>query len=238
MIAMRVLTIVNQDDAGPGVFADAAAAAGHEVVEWRPADGALPERDGYGATMAFGGAMNAGEEDLHPWLRGEKQLLRGVAEHGEPVLGVCLGAQLLAEATGGAARRAARPEIGWHEVELTSDAERDPVIGPLPKRFDAFQWHSYEATAPAGSVALARSPVCIEAYRIGDLAWGIQFHAEVSDAIATGWIEKYDNDEDAVRLGIDPPALLAETRTKIQAWNELGRGICARFLEQAEARCG
>jgi len=235
---MRVLTIVNQEDAGPGVFADAAAEAGHEIVEWHPGEEALPDRDGYGATMAFGGAMNVDDEALHPWLRDEEELLRGLAERNEPVLGVCLGAQLLADAAGGSAQRAVRPEIGWHAVELTADAKRDPVIGPLPERFEAFQWHSYEATPPPGSVALARSPVCSEAYRIGDLAWGIQFHAEVSERIATGWIEKYDNDEDAARLGIDPGPLLAETRAKIAAWNQLGRGICARFLEQAEASRG
>lgn len=232
---MRVLTIVNQDDAGPGVFADAVREAGHEIVEWRPFAEPVPELDGCGATMVFGGAMHADQEDRHPWLRDEKGLLRSLAERGTPVLGVCLGAQLLADGTGGSAERASRPEIGWHEVELTGDADGDPVIGPLPRRFEAFQWHSYLATPPRDSSVLALSPVCIEAYRIGDLAWGIQFHAEVSEAIATAWIEKYDNDEDAARLGIDPGPLLAETRTKIEAWNELGRGLCARFLEQAEA---
>lgn len=234
MIAMRVLTIVNQDDAGPGVFADAAVGADHEIVRWRPAAEPQPGGDGYGATMVFGGAMNFDEEDRHPWLRDEKKLLRGLVERGRPVLGVCLGAQLLAEAAGGSVQRASRPEIGWHEVELTAQADGDPVVGALPRRFEAFQWHSYEATPPAGAVTLARSPVCVEAYRIGSFAWGIQFHAEVSEATATEWIEEYDSDDDAVRRGIDPSALLAETQAKIDGWNELGRQICARFVEWAE----
>ena len=232
---MRVLTIVNQDDAGPGVFADAAADAGHEIVAWRPAAELRPALDGFGATMVFGGAMNVDEEDAHPWLRDEKSLLADLVAGGSPVLGVCLGAQMLAEAAGGSAGRASRPEIGWREVELFPDAVDDPVLGTLPHRFEAFQWHSYEATPPRGSAPLARSDVCLAAYRIGELAWGIQFHAEVSEAIAASWIDKYDNDPDAVRIEIDPDALLAETLRKIGAWNELGRGICARFLAEAEA---
>ena len=233
---MRILTIVNQDDAGPGVFADAAAEGEHEVVTWRPAAEPRPELDGLGATMVFGGAMNVDEEDLHPWLADEKRLLAELVESGSPVLGVCLGAQMLAEAAGGSAGRAPRPEIGWHEVELCPDAGDDPVLGPLPHRFEAFQWHSYEATPPRGSVPLAGSDVCLAAFRIGELAWGIQFHAEVSEAIAAGWIEKYDNDPDAVRIEIDPEALRAETLRKIGAWNELGRGLSRRFVEQAEGR--
>ena len=233
---MRILTIVNQDDAGPGVFADAATEAGHEIVAWRPAAQPRPELDGFGATLVFGGAMNVDEEDVHPWLRDEKSLLAELVEAGSAVLGVCLGAQMLAEAAGGSAGRASRPEIGWHEVELLPEAGDDPVLGPLPRRFEAFQWHSYEATPPHGAAPLARSDVCLAAYRIGGLAWGIQVHAEVSEATAARWIDKYDNDPDAVRIEIDPEALLAETVGKIGAWNELGWGICARFLAEAETR--
>ena len=85
---------------------------------------------------------------------------------GVPLLGVCLGAQLLAEATGGEARRAAEPEIGWREVTLEPAAADDPLLGALPERFDSFQWHSYEALPPAGATLLARSAVCAQAYRL------------------------------------------------------------------------
>jgi GMP synthase (glutamine-hydrolysing) len=147
-----------------------------------------------------------------------------------PLMGVCLGSQLLAEAAGTRARRASEPEIGWFDVAVTAEGEADPVMGPLAPRFEAFQWHSYETPLPAGATALARSAVCLQAYRLGALAWGIQFHAEVSAQDAESWIDGYREDEDAVRIGLDPDAFRARTRARIDAWNELGRELCERFL--------
>jgi GMP synthase (glutamine-hydrolysing) len=239
---VRVLSIVHQRDAGAGVFAEAAAQRGDAVETWMPPEAPPPALDGYGAVLVFGGAMHVDQEVANPWLRPEKRLLRSLLERGTPVLGVCLGSQLLAEAAGGEARRAARPEIGWHEIELAPDASSDPLLGPLPKRFEGFQWHSYEFTLPPGGTALARSAVCLQAYRVEGSdsgrppAWGIQFHAEVSRESVNRWLADYREDPDAVRIEIDPERLRAESETKIGAWNELGRGICTRFLEQASER--
>lgn len=119
------------------------------------------------------------------------------------------------------------------EVEITEEGARDPVIGPLAPRFVAFQWHSYEAPLPPDANALAWSSTSLQAYRIGDCAWGIQFHAEVSSEDAERWIDGYRSDEDAVRVGLNSDALRARTRARIGAWNELGRELCDRFLGQA-----
>ena len=232
---MRILSVVHEADAGPAVFGDVAAEAGHELVEWAPSREPEPAADGYGAAMVFGGSMNVDDAERHPWLAGEMGLIARLVEQGMPVLGVCLGCQLLAEASGGSAARAPHPEIGWHTVEMTPEAAGDPVLGALPPSFEAFQWHSYAATPPEGAVTLAHSPVSVQAYRIGDRAWGIQFHAEVNMANAGDWIEEYD-DPDARRIGLDRAALMTETKEKIGAWNEVGRGISARFLEVAAAR--
>lgn len=228
---MRVLSIVHQRDAGAGVFAEAAAARGHELVEWLPAEEADPP-NGFSAAMVFGGAMNVGEEGRYPWLGDEQRFLRGLVEEGTPLLGVCLGAQLVAHAAGAQVQRAAEPEIGWHEVDLTPDARGDPLVGPLPGRFLGFQWHSCAFSLPPGGAALARSPVCLQAFRAGR-AWGIQFHAEVTRSEVGQWLDGYRNDPDAVRIGIDPVAIREETEIRIDAWNEVGRALCARFLEAA-----
>ena len=234
---MRVLAVVHQDDAGPGVFADAVADHGSLEV-WRPYEELGPrlvEVDA-DAVMVFGGAMNAREEDRHPWLWREKQWIAGLLERRVPVLGVCLGAQLLAEAAGGEVRRAAEPEIGWREVALEADAHDDPLMGPLGERFTSFQWHSYEAVPPSGSTVLARSGPCLQAYRLAGLpAWGIQFHAEVDRPTLEHWIRDYESDPDAVAMGLDPNALLEESRPAISAWNEVGRGLCSRFLAAVAA---
>jgi GMP synthase (glutamine-hydrolysing) len=175
--------------------------------------------------------MHADQEDRHPWLRFEKDFLAAMLDDRMPLLAVCLGAQLLAEAAGGSARRASRPEIGWHEVEVTAEGEADPVIGPLAPSFTAFQWHSYEAVTPPEATVLASSPVCPQAYRLGERAWGIQFHAEVTAADAAKWTDEYRQDEDALRIGLDPAALRAENEERIEAWNQVGRELCGRFLD-------
>lgn len=231
---MRALAIVHQEDAGPGVFTDEMRERGVELDEWILSQrGAGPplEIAEYDAVLTFGGAMHADQEDRHPWLRFEKDFLTAMIDDRMPVLAVCLGNQLLAEAAGGSARRASEPEIGWCEVEITDEGKADPLIGPLAPTFTAFQWHSYEALPPTGAPILARSPVCAQAYRVGEAAWGIQFHAEVSAGDAEAWVDDYRSDEDAVRIGLDPDALRTETREKIGDWNRLGRELCGRFLE-------
>ena len=149
-------------------------------------------------------------------------------------MAVCLGAQLLAEAAGGEAVRAAEPEIGWFEVEVTPEGTGDPVIGPLSPAFEAFEWHSYEAPLPPGAVALASTPLCLQAFRLGDArVWGVQFHAEVTLSSLESWLDHWDEDLDAVTSGVDPEAVRRESRRKIAAQTELGRGIAQRFLAEA-----
>ena len=234
MSPVRAVAIVHQDDAGPGVFAEEMEARGVHLDEWRLSErGAGPPREiaDYDAVLTFGGAMHADQEDRHPWLRFEKDFLAAMLDDGMPVLAVCLGCQLLAEAGGGSARRAREPEIGWFEIEVTDEGAADPVIGPLAPRFTGFQWHSYEAVPPEGAAVLARSPVCAQAYRIGERAWGIQFHAEVTATGVSHWIDDFRSDEDAVRTGVDPAALRAETERGIADWNRLGRELCGRFFD-------
>ena len=177
--------------------------------------------------------MHADQESEYPWLADEKRILVSLLDAGIPTMGVCLGSQLLAEAAGAPARRASEPEIGWFDIELTEDGKRDPVIGSLAPGFEAFQWHSYRSPLPPGAVELASNATGLQAYRVGDRAWGIQFHAEVAEVDAVSWAVNYAVDEDAVRIGIDPDVLSAEILERIGEWNVLGRGLCGRFLEAA-----
>jgi GMP synthase (glutamine-hydrolysing) len=230
---VRVLAIVHQRDAGPGVFTDRIRARG-TLETWYPAEEPEPpDPEGFGAALTFGGAMHADQGADHAWIETELSLISRLLDLRVPTLGVCLGTQLLAAAAGAEVKRAAEPEIGWREVELTGAGAADPVLGSLPDRFTAFQWHSYETALPPGAVPLARSPVCLQGYRIGSHAWGIQFHAEVSAADAQHWISDYRSDPDAVRIGVEPGRLREETATRIAAWNEAGRELCDAFLDYA-----
>jgi GMP synthase (glutamine-hydrolysing) len=136
--------------------------------------------------------------------------------------------QLLARASGAwVGRLPDGPEIGWCRVVLTEEGIDDPVLGSLPRVFDALQWHHYTYGVPAGAVELARSDACTQAFRLGDACWGVQFHPEVTAAQVEGWAADTDDPPP------DPARLRTETAERIAQWNEHGRGLCAAFLETA-----
>jgi len=235
---MRVLAIVHEAEAGPGVFADAIRERGATLDEWMLPESAEAPGDplGYDAVFVLGGSMNVDEGERYEWIGTERGLIGRLLERQVPLMGLCLGGQMVAAAAGAVPRRASRPEIGWHPVEVTEAGRADPVLGPLAPGFEAFQWHSYEFPLPPGAVALARSEVCLQAARIGEVAWALQFHPEVSAADALRWTADFETDPDAVRIGIDPTALALEIEAKIGAFNELGRELCGRWLDVAAAR--
>jgi GMP synthase (glutamine-hydrolysing) len=228
---MDVLSVIHGERVRSGIFGDVLAERGHRLEEWSVAwDTPLPRPlDAYGAVLVFGGAMHADQDQHHPWLREEDLFLHGLLDLHTPVLGMCLGAQLLAKAAHAPVHPASEAEIGWFRVELTEAAAEDPVVSRLPRSFVAFQWHYYTHGLPAGAVELARSKSCTQAFRLGENAWGVQFHPEVTLTQVEGWIA-----EDEEPIPVDREALLAETRERIDAWNALGRELCTAFAEVAE----
>ncbi len=223
---MDVLAIVHGPNVGAGVFGDAVRARGDRLLEWIPASGSeVPQAD---AVLVFGGAMHVDHVDEHPWLRHEVEALRRVLDSRTPVLGVCLGAQLLAQAAGAHVGPAAAPEIGWLPLELTAQASDDPLFSSAPVRFDAFQWHHYAFDVPSGATELARSAVCAQAFRLDGSAWAVQFHPEVTHAQVQSWLEEKDD------VDLDWEELAAETERRIDAWNDFGRNLCAAFLENID----
>jgi GMP synthase (glutamine-hydrolysing) len=222
---MRVVAITHGPNVGPGVFGDAVREAGHRLEEWCVPLGAAPP-EGADAYFVFGGAMHPDQDEHHPWLADEHRFLAKALEGGTPLLGVCLGAQMVARAAGAAVRPAAEPEVGWLPVELTEAAAGDPVFASVPQRFDAFEWHHYTYDLPPGATELARSAVCTQAFRLGN-AWAIQFHAEVTEPQVEEWLA-HDGSDVA-----DVPAFRAATRRHMGGWNRFGRQLARSFLETA-----
>ncbi len=226
-----MLAVIHGATVRAGIFGDVVAERGHRLEEWSLAWGTPPPRpiDDYGAVLVFGGSMHADQDEHHPWLREENLFIQRLLDRHVPLLGVCLGAQLLAKAAHAPVHPAPEPEIGWVEVELTEHAADDPLLGSFPQKFPAFQWHYYTYGVPGGAAELARSRTCTQAFRLGERSWGIQFHAEVTHAQVLGWIDEAPQDvPDA------PDALRAETAEQIEEWNDLGRSLCAAFLDCAE----
>lgn len=151
--------------------------------------GALPDRRDFDAVIAMGGPMDTDEVELHPWLTTEKRLIAELVAAETPFWGVCLGAQLLADALGARVYRGPAAEIGVLPVFLTDAAARDPVTTDLPRTLPAFHWHSCGFDLPPGSVLLASSAAYPnQIFRVGSRAYGLQCHLEVSSALVGEWL--------------------------------------------------
>lgn len=227
---MNVLSIVHGEDAGASLFAPLIGEANNRLDEWSFGWETPPPEplESYDAVLVFGGAMHVDHEDAHPWLREELEWLHELLGRQVPTLGICLGSQLLARASGARVGPLAEPEIGWFDVELTEAGLADPILSALPPRFEAFQWHHYGHDLPDGAVALAENAASLQAFRLGENCWGVQFHPEVTEPQVGRWI----GDEGDPTP--DPEGLRRETRERIGGWNELGRRLCRSFLRAAE----
>jgi GMP synthase-like glutamine amidotransferase len=215
---VNVLSITHGGDAGMELFGPLVVEAGHRLDERSFEQGAPPPLDGYDAVLVFGGFQHPDQDDLYPWL----------IERPQPTLGICLGSELLARAAGAWVGRLPVPEIGWGEVELTEAGAADAVFSGLPARFEGLLWHHYAHDLPQGAVALAHSAASLQAFRLGERCWGVQFHPEVTEPQLGRWIG------DASDPPPHPERMLAETREQIGDWNELGRRLCRSFLAAAE----
>lgn len=230
----RILVITHPGGGTSGVFAESAQQNGHELEEWSPAAGGEPARplSGYDALVVLGGDQNVCELGRFPYLESEIELIAGWLDGGRPLLGVCLGAQLLAQAAGGEVVRGPQPELGWHDVTLTEDGLADPLLGFGSQPLSTFQWHDYVAQPPANAVLLAQSAICLQAFRVGS-AWGVQYHPEVTHAIVEGWID--DTHEAAGRdePARDPALAFGDLSVRLAPWMAYGRELFARFAAQA-----
>ncbi|MGB9185510.1 MAG: type 1 glutamine amidotransferase [Solirubrobacteraceae bacterium] len=220
---------MHQADAGPGVLAEAAARSGVELVHWLVPDEPLPTLDGLAGLVVLGGSADVDQEDDHPWLTAEKTLIHEALVRRLPLLGVCLGSQLLAEAAGAKVRRLEVSEIGWKTIGTRPSAERDPLFAELGNPAVVFQWHRCSFPVPPGSELLADNDVGPQAFRLGR-AWGVQFHPEVTAAIVAAWIDADGSGPEARQAGVRAQSLRQETGARIAASMRLGRGLFERFL--------
>ena len=181
--------------------------------------------------------MSADETDRHPHLAFESDAIREGVRLGIPVLGICLGAQLIAAALGGQTLRGSATEIGWGEVTPTEAGQEDPLIRHLRAGEQIFQWHTDTFSLPAGAVHLARSGSCEhQAFRVGDTVYGLQFHLEADQALIARWLRTPHHVRELERLagGIDPGDqirdIAARTAEHIDRATALSRTVFGEFI--------
>lgn len=178
---IRIPCIQHVPYESPGRIAQWAAARGHELALVRAFDGEpVPSPNRLDALIVMGGPMSVHDEGRHAWLSDEKRAIQAALLAGKPVLGVCLGAQLIAHVLGARVHRNRFHEIGWFRVEATP-AGRALAPAPLPSQFVAFHWHGDTFDLPAGAEHLARSEACEQqAFAVGRRVLGLQFHLEMT----------------------------------------------------------
>jgi GMP synthase (glutamine-hydrolysing) len=203
--------------------------------------GRMPEQrpalDRYAALIVLGGPMNADQIDSYPNLQTEVEIIRKAVDRDMSVLGICLGAQLLAKALGGHVSRNATREIGWHDVEMTKAGLRDPVLSTFAPLQEVFQWHEDGISLPPGAERLAGSPAShVQAFRHGEHAYGFQFHLEANRPLIERWLtvpaHQASLREEAGT--VEPSEILRRAETSMAPLEALSRATFSRWIERFE----
>ncbi|MFJ8651770.1 type 1 glutamine amidotransferase [Streptomyces rochei] len=226
----RLLVVQNGPGGGPGRFGDWLTAEGTALDVVRAHAGApLPRRLAHDGVMVLGGGYLPDDDVRAPWLAPTRALVAEALERGAPVFGICLGGQLLAQVAGGTVRgEHGAPEFGSTPLTLRPEAGDDPLLSGLPRRVTAVEHHVDAVTAlPPDAAWLMESERCpYQAFRVGDRAWGVQFHPEADAARVRSW-----NPERIRARGLDPVALARRAERDEPAaravWHEVARRFAA-----------
>lgn len=194
-----------------------------------------PSLDGYAGLIVLGGPMNADDTTHYPNLGTEVELIREALDRDMQVLGICLGAQLLAKALGSHVGVGTTKEIGWYPVSLTSSGATDPLMSCFDGTETLFQWHGDYVELPRGAKLLASSTLCpVQAYSFENNAYGFQFHLEVDEPLIERWLNVPVNLEELATVTdyIDPMSIRHDIRHYLPRMQDLSHDVFGKWIEQ------
>jgi GMP synthase (glutamine-hydrolysing) len=226
----KILVLQHHPAENLGAIADALEGAALAWQYVRVLDGQPIPKDvkGLGGLIVMGGPQTVYHLDEHPYLREEMALIESALKAAKPILGVCLGSQLLAATLGAQVRRGEQREIGWYPVRLLDAAKEDRLLGGLPAEFVAAHWHSDVFDLPKDAIALASSEKTpLQAFRYGAKAYGFLFHAEMTREILTALVAEFG--DGLKRVGLDGDAILVEAERHLPALGSIGNTIFSRW---------
>lgn len=230
-----VLVIKHIDIEGPGTLGNFMEENNvpYQVVDAFIEDSYYVEEPGdFSAVITLGGPMGVyDDEEVYPFLSWEDAFLKRAIREEVPVLGICLGAQLIARAAGAKITRAPAKEIGWFDVSLTEDGRADPLFEGLPEKLLVFQWHGDTFEIPKGGKQLAKSEVCSnQALRVGTNAYGLQFHLEVTPPMINQWMDAYKEELASLKDAVDPKKIARQSEENSTAYNEQAEQFYRNFF--------
>lgn len=230
---MRVHYLQHVSFEEPAAISDWAVEAGHIITCSHLYRGdALPDRSEFGLLVVMGGPMSVNDEKEYPWLIDEKRLLKATIDSGRPVIGVCLGAQMIASAMGARVYRCAEKEIGWFPVRrVTSEG----LGALLPETFTPLHWHGETFDLPSGAVRLAETDVTPnQAFQLGNNIIGVQFHLEATTQSVAALVRNAGDEIDSSRpFQQKPQTILAETRNAAARVRPILQSILAQIASCA-----
>lgn len=188
------------------------------------------------ALVILGGPMGVYEQDKYPFIEKELELIRKARNASMPVIGICLGSQMIAQALGGRVYKGRLKEIGWYDINFTEQSSHDKLFASIPVTKDesttikAFQWHGDTFDLPQDAVILASSKLYTnQAFRI-DTIYGLQFHIEVKEADIENWINEYKTEVDTLKKDIDISKIMEDTRKYIKLLNKVSAQVFTAFF--------
>lgn len=224
-----VLVVEHPRGGSPGNFIRVASVMRRKLVRHSFADGGIPDPEQFSALVVLGGLENVDEQESYPYLADELKYMKDWLETDKPVLGICLGAQLLSLAAGGSAEEMGEAEIGWHPFYHEESARLDSVLTRVDEQI-ALQWHSYTALPPSEAKILARNDYGVQAFRL-DRAWGMQFHPEGNQETVARWCQELKERGDEEKIVHLEDGL----KRNGPAWRRYGCELFGRFLALSES---
>jgi len=195
---------------------------------------AQPSLDGYDGIVILGGPMSVNDSNRLPHLITEMKLIEEAMNLNRPVLGICLGAQLIAKTLGAEVHRSREKEIGWYDVSPTDAARCDPLLSAFRETERLFQWHGETFDIPKSARHLAFSPLCAnQAFRYEGNVYGFQFHLEVDAPMIHRWLRVHDNQREIAALGgpSSPERIYSETPAHIERLTQLSERAFSGFID-------